>query len=52
MRNKQRRHHTKEFKEEAVKLVSEQGYMLSPAVFWAAGSGKWTEMVIQGLSAG
>ncbi len=31
MRNKQRRHHTKEFKEEAVKLVSEQGYAISEA---------------------
>jgi len=31
MRNKQRRNHTKEFKEEAVKLISEQGYGISEA---------------------
>jgi len=31
MGNKQRRNHTKEFKEEAVKLVLEQGYAISEA---------------------
>lgn len=31
MNNKQRRNHTKKFKEEAVKLVSEQGYAISEA---------------------
>ena len=31
MNNKQRRNHTKEFKEAAVKLVLEQGYLISEA---------------------
>ena len=31
MGNNQRRHHTKEFKEDAVKRVSEQGYAISEA---------------------
>ncbi len=31
MSNKQRRNHTKEFKEEAVKLIKDQGYAISEA---------------------
>ena len=31
MRKKKRRNHTKEFKEEAVKLITEQGYRISEA---------------------
>lgn len=46
MSSKKRRKHSKEFKEEAVKLVTEQGYQVSEAArwvsiptFWGAGSG-------------